>query len=78
MGIVSNYTYNPTTAEYTVKVNKATPTNTVGKLSAFRGQTLEKVTLPSAGKGVWSWAGDTTATLNEFGESTYYTKFTPQ
>ena len=77
MGIVSNYTYNPTTAEYTVKVNKATPTNTVGKLSAFRGQTLEKVTLPSAGKGVWSWAGDTTAMLNEFGESTYYTKFTP-
>ena len=76
-GISYNFIYNPDIAEYTVNVNKATPRDTVGKLSAFRGQTLEKVTLPSAENGVWSWAGDTTATLNELGESTYYAKFTP-
>jgi len=70
---------NYSTAECKVKltVNKADPTNTVGQLSAFRGQTLADVTLPTAENGKWSWADDTTTTLNELGMTTYIAKFIP-
>ena len=66
------------TAECKVKltVNKADPTNTVGQLSAFRGQTLADVALPTAENGVWSWEDDTTTTLNELGMTTHFAKFT--
>ena len=70
---------NYSTAECKVKltVNKANPTNTVEQLSAFVGQTLAEVALPTAENGVWNWEDDTTTTLNELGMTTHFAKFTP-
>ncbi len=70
---------NYSTAECKVKltVNKADPTNTVGQLSAFVGQTLADVALPTADNGTWSWEEDTTAKLNDIGMTTHFAKFTP-
>jgi len=70
---------NYSTAECKVKltVNKANPTNTVGQLSTFVGQTLANVALPTADNGAWSWVEDTTTTLENVGMATYHAKFTP-
>ena len=58
-------------------VNKADPTNTVGQLSAIRGQKLADVALPTADSGAWSWVEDTTTTLENVGMAIYHAKFTP-
>ena len=76
----NTFTYETKTASYTVTVNKANPTNTVEQLSAFVGQTLAEVALPTAENGVWNWEDsedDTNTTLNNLGMTTHFAKFTP-
>ena len=72
-----NYKSGTKDSTVSVTVSKANPTNTVGQLSAFRGQTLANVALPTAENGVWSWEDDMTTTLNELGMTTHFAKFTP-
>ncbi len=61
-----------------VTVNKADPVYVIPTgLSAFVGQTLADVALPTANNGTWSWEEDTTTKLNDIGMTTYHAKFTP-